>query len=506
MWVKLSREDNVVVSAFDNTLPAGTSVTLADGTQFSLGKPIPSGHKVAIRAIEAGTAVLKYGHVIGQASCDISPGEHVHTDNVCMPSGPFTSDEHVVNARVFQADTVLPTTFKGYLRADGSAGVRNYVVVVASANCSATVVKEVCRRIEVRRPDIDGIIPVTHGAGCAQAIGGQNYELLNRTLSGWLFHPNVVAAVIIGLGCEGTTMTSILDRSAERTLHDHIPVETFTIQDIGGTAAAIDEGLRRVQKLVDHLPLFERTELPVSLLNLALNCGGSDSFSSLTANPALGVVSDLLIANGGTATLAEIPECTGTEEIFAGRCINSEVRIKLRHVFNWWQEYADAHHISLNDNLSPGNIAGGITTIIEKSLGAVTKGGTTPLVDVVDYSAPITAKGFVLMNTPGFDPVSVTGLVAGGCQMVAFTTGRGSVYGCAIAPTIKISTTSALFKRMPSDMDFDAGQVVQDGNPEKAAEALFRLLIDVAGGKKTCSEILGIGSEEFTPWPIGETL
>lgn len=491
--IALSPEDNVLI------------VTRPEGL-----RGVPKGHKIARRPITKGSPIVKFGHVIGIASREIAEGDHVHVLNVEMPPRDFArSSEHVGASSSREKWNRLPKTFQGYPRSNGKAGIRNYVLVVGSVNCSATVVKAVCRHFQSRdlsKHGLDGVIPVTHSSGCGTSIGGENYQILNRTLAGWIFHPNVVGAVVIGLGCEGTTFKSVVQSQKELKLSSDIPIEHFDIQEVGGTAEAISRGIASVEKVLESLPAFTRTELPVSLLNLALNCGGSDSFSSLTANPALGVVSDILVSNGGTVALAEIPECTGAESLLEERCATPESREKLAEIFKWWNDYAVRNQASLNENLSPGNIAGGITTIIEKTLGAVTKAGVTPVRQVVGYAEPITERGVALMNTPGFDPVSVTGLVAGGCNIVTFTTGRGSVYGCSIAPTIKIATTTELFKKMSGDMDVDAGRVLSNGRLDEVAEELYRFVVDVASGRQTCSEKLGLGWEEFTPWPVGETL
>ena len=479
------------------------------GVVVAAGGPIKVGHKIAVSTILAGTPVVKFGHVIGVASQNIAAGEHVHVHNVVMPpQALIRGDAEAVHAAApIQAG--LPDTFQGYLRDNKTAGVRNYVLVVASVNCSATVVKAVCRHFlgkDLAAIGVDGVVPVCHASGCAQAVGGESYQVLNRTLAGWVFHPNVVGAVVIGLGCEGTTFKSILETKRTSGLDSEIPLETLNIQDVGGTAETIAEAIRRVEKVLSSLPRFARQELPVSHLGLALNCGGSDAFSALTANPALGLASDVLVSKGGMVALAEIPECHGAEDLLYRRAASDQVRRKLDTVFAWWQDYAARQKVTLNANLAPGNIEGGITTIIEKSLGAVAKGGTSPLTQVVDYAERITQKGFTLMNTPGFDPVSVTGLVAGGCQLVAFTTGRGSVYGCSIAPTIKIATRTELFERMRGDMDIDAGKALATGSVDQVAADIYRLAVSAASGVKTCSETLGLGWEEFTPWPIGETL
>lgn len=507
--MRLHPADNVAVLVGNESAPAG-AVAIADGLPpLTLRQPIPRGHKVALATVPSGGAVIKFAQLIGEASQDIAPGDHVHTHNVVMPS-PERANTHF-GERVFQPPTSSERrrTFQGYLRPDGSAGVRNYVVVVASVNCSASVVKAVCRHFlgrDLAELGVDGVVPVTHASGCAQAIGGLGYQVLNRTLAGWIFHPNVVGAVVIGLGCEGTTLSSILAERNRSGRAGQIPLEHLNVQDVGGSATAIQQGIAAVERVLGTLPRFARTPLPVSHLKLALNCGGSDGLSGLTANPALGSVSDMLVNEGGTVALAEIPECHGAESLLYARAASPEVRESLRRVFEWWVGYADRHHVNLNNNLAPGNIAGGISTIIEKSLGAVAKGGSTLLTEVVDYAEPIRRTGFTLMNTPGFDPVSVTGLVAGGCNLVAFTTGRGSVYGCGIAPTLKIATNSEVFHRMSGDMDFDAGEAVALGSVAPIADRLYDLTLEVASGRRTHSEELGLGWEEFVPWPVGETL
>ena len=508
--VRLGAQDNVAVVVNPGGLAEGDAASW-DGMKSAVGAraSIPHGHKVALARVAVGEPIRKFGCTIGIAFSPIEAGDHVHVHNVKMPTADETTGViRRIPAIEHGATGSLPTTFEGYPRAGGEAGVRNYIVVVATVNCSASVTKAICRHFwgkDLAQGGIDGVIPVTDPAGCTQEVGGEYHALLNRTLAGWIYHPNVVGAVIIGLGCEGTTPTSVLKAVAARG-KPAFPLEHFSVQESGGTALSIREGIRRVEGILERLPRFKREKLPVSKLSLALNCGGSDAFSALTANPALGYASDLLIERGGTVVLAEIPECHGAEELLYRRAESREVRDKLARVFAWWKSYATRAGLTLNSNLALGNIAGGITTIIEKSIGAVSKAGTSPLSDVVEYGEPVSRKGFVLMNTPGYDPVSVTGLVAGGCNMVAFTTGRGSVYGCAIAPTIKIATTSGLFARMRGDMDIDAGGVLKDRTVEQVGTEIYRFLLDAAGGKRTCSEDLGLGWEEFLPWAVGETL
>lgn len=495
---------------------------------------IPRGHKRACVAIESGSPIVKFGSLIGIATRSIPLGAHVHTHNVRMPTEQeyFDFSEKVRSQKLLtkHSNQILSTmgvksaasaferrtTFQGYQRSNGDVGVRNYFLVVASVNCSATVVKAICQSFlgrDLSEYGVDGVIPVTHSQGCAQAIGGLGYESLNKTLSGWIYHPNVVGALVIGLGCEGTTWKSIEEQakvfqeSRGAKARTDLVCDHMGIQAEGGTAKTIRAGRDKVEKLLTKIKPSVRTSCPVSSLKIALNCGGSDGFSSVTANPLLGYVSDELVSKGGSVALAEIPECHGAEAWLASRCVDSEVRTKLDQVFKWWHDYSTSHNVELNNNLAPGNIAGGITTIMEKSLGAVTKAGTSPLTDVIGYSSPLTKSGFVLMNTPGYDPASVTGLVAGGCQLVTFTTGRGSVYGCSIAPTLKIATNSELFARMSEDMDFDAGRLVNEVSMSKLAEELYEQILDAASGTYISkSEELCLGWEEFVPWAVGETL
>ncbi|MFN8790923.1 MAG: UxaA family hydrolase [Bdellovibrionales bacterium] len=507
--LRLHPADNIAVVVSD--LGLGPDDNLA--TEWGPLKPvsrIPKGHKVALAAVKKGQPILKFNHVIGVANEDISIGSHVHVHNVVMPSAGEAINYDRLHLKSHNNLSGLPSTFKGYRRRHGRAGTRNFIAVVATVNCSATVVKAICqhfRHLDLSKKGIDGVIPITHSMGCAQAIGGLNYTTLNNTIAGWTHHPNVVANLYIGLGCEGTTYTSIKKQVSELGLQSSPLEKDFRIQDVGGTQSAIKAGIKFVEELIDALPIYSREELPIEHLALALNCGGSDAFSSLTANPALGIASDILTHSKATSVLAEIPECHGAEYLLTERAVHESVKNKLNDTFEWWQRYSKVHKVELNNNLSPGNIEGGITTIIEKSLGAVSKGGSAPLADVVDYAHPVPTSGFALMNTPGFDPVSVTGLVAGGCNIVCFTTGRGSVYGCSIAPTVKVSTNTALYKRMPDDIDFDAGTIISEGaSVESVGRELFKFLLKIASGEKTKSEQLHLGWEEFTPWPIGETL
>lgn len=482
------------------------------GVVLTDGGPVPRGHKVALVDLPAGAPVLKYGFVIGVMTAPAKKGEHVHTHNLRTPKDdelrvPESARKPGEKTAVSKAG--LPLTFQGYKRAAGRAGTRNLVLVLSTVNCSATASKAVAARFTAEKlagTGVDRVVPITHTMGCAQTIGGAGFQVLNRTLAGSLFHPNVVGAVIIGLGCEQTTYASVMAARSNAGTAAEIPLRTFTIQESGGTAEAIAKGVLEVEAVLKALPKLERTELPVSELCLGMNCGGSDAFSGLTANPVLGAVSDLLAELKGSSVLAEIPECHGTESLLLERCARPEDKKKLTDIFAWWKTHLGAHHSEFNENLALGNIKGGLTTIVEKSLGAVAKGGVGPIAQVADYAEPIRESGLVLMNTPGFDPVSVTGIVAGGSNIVAFTTGRGSTFGAALAPTLKLATTSELYARMKGDMDFDAGTVAKGEPATDAAARLYRQVVQVASGEKTKSEALGIGIEEFVPWGVGETL
>lgn len=473
--------------------------------------PIPKGHKVALRPMKAGDPVLKFSQIIGLAKVDIAVGEHVHSHNIGYSDTIVFSDINLTKSRIEKTAGLdkLPSTFNGFLRKDGRAGIRNYVVVMATSNCSGTVVKRVASHFvgkDLARYGVDAVVPVAYGGGCAQATGTYAYTLLNRTLAGWFDHPNVVGAVIIGLGCEVITVKSIAQYLSGKDTLEKPYFQTFNIQDVGGTQKAIRLGIEHVSNILSKLPVFHRVPLPVRLLSVALNCGGSDVFSGLTANPSVGAFTDMLVLKGGTAVLAETPECHGAENYLIQRSVRQGDKEQMKNIVKWWDSYTRTNKVTMNDNISPGNMEGGISTILEKSLGAVAKGGTLPIVQVIDYGERITENGIVFMNTPGFDPVSVTGLVAGGCNMVVFTTGRGSVYGCSLAPTVKIATNSALYRALRHDMDIDAGQVLNDRSIQSVGKEIYRFVIKTASGEETCSERNGIGWEEFVPWSVGETL
>lgn len=499
----LGADDDVAIALepVPEGVSAGRTVARAD---------IPRGHKIALRPLPAGTLVHKYGHVIGMASTPIQAGDHVHTHNLTMPpnaTAHATSTAEPVAVPAVPAD--LPRTFDGIVRPDGRVATRNYIGVLTSVNCSATVAKLIVRRTEDEVADlypegVDGVIGLTHHTGCGMANSGPGWEVLRRTLTGYARHPNIGGLVVIGLGCEINAMRGLVDQMG---LPDWLPMSSFTIQDAGGTRAAVAKGVDLVKEMAQDLRGTTRTPVGVENLVLGMQCGGSDAWSALTANPALGVTSDWLVALGATSMLGETPEIYGAEQMLADRAVDDTVRTRLLERIAWWEQYTTSLGATLDGNPSPGNKAGGITTILEKSLGSVAKGGHSPLAEIVDYAATPTTNGFVFMDTPGYDPVSATGMVAGGANIIAFTTGRGSVFGSRPAPTVKLATNSDLATRLSGDMDIDCSGIVETGRPMADVGAeIYRRLIDVASGQRSKSEELGAGGEEIVPWQIGAVL
>ena len=480
-----------------------------DGSSLTVRDLVPRGHKLALVDLPVGTEVRKYGQPIGLATRDIAAGEHVHEHN--LRSLSRTGALRAVGDAAPMAAVPPPEvgeqvpTFEGILRADGRVGTRNYVAVLSTVNCSATVVKRIAAAFSApgaleEYPGVDGVIPVTHGTGCGMSADGEGLALLRRTLAGYANHPNVGAVVLVGLGCEVNQISAL---TGDLGLEDRL-----VIQELGGSMATVRRGIDEVRELLPVAAASaERTPTPVSALMLGLQCGGSDAWSGVSANPVLGVAVDRLVAAGGTAVLAETPEIHGAEQLLTRRAASPEVARELLERVAWWERYAAAEGGNLDNNPSPGNRAGGVTTIEEKSLGAVAKGGNTPLRAVYRYAERVTERGLVFMDTPGYDPVSVTGIVAGGANLVCFTTGRGSVFGCRPVPSLKLATTTELYRRMSDDMDFDCGAVV-DGRAAVAelGEALFEDIRAVASGRPTRSEELGFGDEEFVPWQLGAVM
>jgi arabinonate dehydratase len=500
LTIRLHPDDDVVIARVE--IPAGTLVQKEDVRTAAM---IPPGHKLATRAVDSGKPLRRYNQIIGFATKAIRPGDHVHVHNLAM--GDFERD-YAFCAGVKPVDYAQsPATFQGIVRADGRVATRNYIGILTSVNCSATVARMVAdhfRNNLADYPNVDGVVALTHKTGCGMASEGEGMELLRRTLTGYAQHPNFYAAVSIGLGCEANQINTWMG-SAKLKVSDKL--QAFTIQEKGGTTKAVQDGIARVKALLPEANKVQRTTVPASHIILGLECGGSDGYSGISANPALGAAADLLVRHGGTPILSETPEIYGAEHLLTRRAVSREVAEKLLARIRWWEDYTARNKMEMNNNPSPGNKAGGLTTILEKSLGAAAKGGTMNLVEVYEFAEKVTAKGFVFMDTPGYDPVSVTGHVAGGANVVCFTTGRGSVYGCKPSPSLKLATNTRLYQHMEDDMDINCGTIV-DGTEsvEQVGERIFRLILETASGKRSKSELLGFGEDEFAPWVVGATM
>jgi altronate hydrolase len=478
----------------------------ADGITLTARQTIPSGHKIAVRKVLAGQRVLKYGQLIGQATQGIEPGEHVHVHNLDMPAA--TAEQSVRNVYVPTSLTPTPATFEGYVRDDGRVATRNYIGVVSSVNCSATVCKQIANAFSAERlkdfPNVDGVVAITHGSGCGMGAKGEGIDILKRTLRGYADHANFAGVLLIGLGCEVNQLTPLMNELANRPA---ALKTSLVIQEEGGTRETVQRGIAHIEAMLPLINQCRRTTVAASHLCVGLQCGGSDGYSGITANPALGAAVDLLVQQGGTAILSETPEIYGAEHLLTARAASVEIAEKLMERIRWWEAYVRHNDGDMNNNPSPGNKAGGITTILEKSLGAVAKAGASGLMGVYQYAEAVDTRGLVFMDTPGYDPVSATGQVAGGANLICFTTGRGSTYGCKPTPSLKIATNTRLFQRMELDMDFNAGGIV-DGveSVAQAGERLFRLMLETASGRRTCSEENGLGDNEFLPWQIGAVM
>jgi altronate hydrolase len=501
LTIRLNQADNVVVARAD--LLPGIEIP---GEGVKVRGHVPVGHKIATAPIGSGEAVRKYGQILGFAIEAIAPGDHVHTHNMAM--GDFARDYAFgVDAHLVEPARDV-ATFEGIVRADGRVATRNYLGILTTVNCSASAARFIAEQFRggalAEFPNVDGVIALGHGTGCGMGIDGEPMNLLRRTISGYARHPNFAGVLVLGLGCETNQISGLLQAEG---LEESATLTTMTIQDTGGTTKTVREGVARLKAMLPAANDVRRETVPASHLTLALQCGGSDGYSGITANPALGACVDLLVQQGGTAVLSETPEIYGAEHLLTRRAASREVGEKLVERIRWWEDYTARTGGEMNNNPSPGNKAGGLTTILEKSLGAVAKGGSTNLVDVLRYAEPITKKGFVFMDTPGYDPVSATGQVAGGANIICFTTGRGSVFGCKPAPSLKLATNTPLFHRMEDDMDIDCGPIA-DGEASVAemGERIFKLVLDTAAGKQTKSEILGFGEDEFTPWVLGAVM
>ena len=506
--LRLHPNDDVVIAR--RQLVSGTQVVEEKITVSGL---VPAGHKLAARAVAKGAPVRRYNQIIGFATRDIRPGEHVHLHNMGIGAehGAFERDYAFCADVKPTAYVGQPRTFRGIVRDDGRVATRNYVGILSSVNCSATVVRAIADQFRrdvfpqalADYPNVDGVVALTHGTGCGMDMGDA-MTVLRRTLGGYAKHANFGAVLVIGLGCEANQITALIGAEG---LQEGERLRTYNMQDVGGTAKAIARGVALIREMLPTVNRVSRQEVPASHLTLGLQCGGSDGYSGITANPALGNAVDRLVAHGGSAILSETPEIYGAEHLLTRRAVSREVGEKLIARIKWWEDYTARNRGEMNNNPSPGNKAGGLTTILEKSLGAVAKGGTTNLVDVFEYAQRVDSKGFVFMDTPGYDPVSATGQVAGGANMIVFTTGRGSAYGCAPAPSLKLSTNSELWQRQEEDIDINCGEIT-DGTATVASvgERIFEMILAAASGQKTKSELFGYGQQEFVPWQVGAVM
>jgi altronate hydrolase len=515
--LRLHRDDNIAIAK--HTIRPDTTIE-ADGglSPIHVTERVEIGHKVAVLPIPRGAAVRKYGQTIGFATADIQPGQWVHTHNV--EAGTLSLDYAFASEVPPDPTPITGRTFLGYRRADGRAATRNYIGIVSTVNCSAAtsrfVAQQFDRRILEDYPNIDGVVPLVHKAGCAMQYGGDDHQQLARVLSGFAKHANIAAYLVIGLGCETGQASFLVDNYGLTELQ--IPGQplgsrtpgrsrlVMNIQEVGGVRRTVERAAGMLKEMLPEVNRVEREPIPISEIILGTNCGGSDGSSGVTANPALGYASDLLVAHGATSILAETPEIYGGEHLLTRRAVSREVGQKLVDLIKWWERYTAFFGAEINNNPSVGNKKGGLTTIYEKSLGAIAKGGTTALRAVYGYAEPVTQKGFVFMDTPGFDPASVTGLIAGGANVVVFTTGRGSCFGCKPVPSIKVATNTPLYEHMIEDMDLNAGRILEGASVEEVGREIFEKIVAVASGERTKSELQGIGDDEFCPWSIGPTL
>ncbi len=502
--IRLHADDDVVITR--QQLVSGSVLAEENLTVSGL---IPPGHKVAVRDVQAGAPVRRYGQIIGFATQAIRRGQHVHVHNLGMAD--FERDAAQVATLDARATVLVPqpATFMGIVRGDGRVATRNYIGILTSVNCSATVARAIADRFRrdifpealADYSQVDGVVALTHSAGCAVDSEGEALQLLRRTLAGYARHPNFAAVLVIGLGCETNQIPAWIQAEG---LQAGPVLQTYTIQDSGGTALAVQRGLDAVRAMLPAANEVQRVPVPASHLVVGLQCGGSDSYSGVSANPALGAAVDRLVRPGGSAMLSETPEIYGAEHLLVRRAQSAEVGARLLARIAWWEAYCQRMGADMNNNPSAGNKAGGLTTILEKSLGAVAKGGTTNLVEVLEYAQPITRHGLVFMDTPGYDPVSATGQVAGGANLICFTTGRGSAYGCAPVPSMKLATNSLLWQRQEADIDINCGGIV-DGETtvDQMGEEIFQALLRMASGERSKSEIHGYGQNEFVPWQLG---
>ena len=505
-FIRLHPADDVLIARAQ--LVGGSSVE-----NITVKGLIPAGHKVATHALAAGSPVRRYNQIIGFASKAIAAGEHVHTHNLDM--GPDKGD--FARDYAFGADLKPPparseASFMGIKRADGRVATRNYIGILSSVNCSATAARAIADHFSRQNnpaalkdfPNVDGVVALTHGTGCGMDTEGAGMQILQRTLAGYATHANFAGVLVVGLGCEANQISAWL---AHSSLREGETFKVFNIQDTGGTTKTVARGVALINEMLPKVNNVKREPCSAAHITIGLQCGGSDGYSGISANPALGAAVDLLVAHGGSAILSETPEIYGAEHLLTRRAVTREVGEKLIARIKWWEHYTEINQGEMNNNPSPGNKAGGLTTILEKSLGAVAKGGTSNLQAVYEYAEPVTAHGFVYMDTPGYDPVSATGQVAGGANLICFTTGRGSAYGCAPSPSLKLSTNTALWRRQEDDMDLNCGEIIDGASTvAEMGQRIFELVLATASGGKSKSESHGYGQNEFVPWQVGAVM
>jgi len=501
--IVLNSKDNVALAS--RKLALGHVVKAHNLTCKSL---VPAGHKIAVAPIKKGESVYKYGSMIGYAKESIQRGDHVHTHNLFMEElsmkyepGKYTCDTQYI-------DPDLCPTFDGYIRENGSIGTRNYLGILSTVNCSASVSHFIAdaanKSLDGRFDNFDGVMGISHGAGCCMTIGGEGLGILQKTLAGFAKNPNFGGILVVGLGCEVNLVKSFMDATF---LTEGPLLKTLNIQDIGGTKKTVAKALEMIEEMMPEVAAVKREPVSARHIVLGLECGGSDAYSGITANPALGAAADLVVKNGGAVILSETPEIYGAEHLLIQRAVSGEVADKLIAKIKWWEAYTKKHNAAINNNPSPGNKEGGLTTIIEKSLGAVAKAGTTSLNDVFSYADQVTTKGMVFMDTPGYDIASITGMIAGGANMVCFTTGRGTVVGFKPVPTLKLASNTAMYQRLSDDIDINCGPIIDKGlSVQQMGEKIFSSILATASGKKSKSEIHGFGDHEFVPWHIGAVL
>lgn len=499
--------DFIRLDPFDDVVTATRALEVGAAVEGVVTRAlIPSGHKIAVRDISRGEPIRKYAQVIGYAADNIAAGDHVHTHNVEF-RGTDVAYEFATNLR--PADPApRGDTFMGYRRENGQVGTRNYIAIVTSVNCSATAARMIAAHftpeLMADYPNVDGVVAFVHGTGCGMADSGDGFEALQRVMWGYARHPNHAGVLMVGLGCEMNQIDWLLEAYG---LKQGPLFHTMNIQSVAGLRRTVEKGIAKVAAMLPLANQAQREPCPASELKVALQCGGSDAWSGITANPALGYATDLLVAQGGTGVLAETPEIYGAEHLLTARSVDQATGERLIDLIRWWEDYTARNKGSMDNNPSPGNKAGGLTTILEKSLGAAAKGGTTPLTGVYKYADIVRSSGFTFMDSPGYDPASVTGQIAGGCNLVCFTTGRGSAFGSKPAPTIKVATNTEMYGRMIEDMDVNAGAMLSDGvSLEEKGREIYEMFLHVASGEMSKSEAQGLGDYEFVPWQIGAVM